>query len=434
MAGAFRVRVERFLEWLAPVWRPHPGQREFLLAQAPRKVLACGRRWGKTDACAVDVLHRLATAEGAVELLLAPTAVQAGILFRRILELLEAASRLPPGRFRLEMPQIRWSPHPHLEWEGYRLSARSGHRGDSLRGQGATHITVDEAAYVPVELIEEVAMPMLATSGGGLTQISTPNGLNHFWRSFRRGLEGRFGFWSRAGPTSENPAVSPEFLLAQREMIAERAFRTQYEAEFLDASGAVFGAESLEAAFAKPFPDPLPEGPVGIGIDLGRYRDYTAIAVLVGDREAAWLVHLERLPHVSHCVQREWIAEVLRRYPGARVACDSTGSGDTDVEELGWLGLPVALEGIKFNQLVKRQLIERLGWGFAKGALALRPNATLREELEAFAARERRTGSILLAASGSAHDDMVVALALAYGRLHTPYHGGPVRLGEMRTY
>ena len=53
--------MQEFLDWLSPIWKPHPGQLAFLEAKAKTKVLACGRRWGKTDACAVQILSKLTT-------------------------------------------------------------------------------------------------------------------------------------------------------------------------------------------------------------------------------------------------------------------------------------------------------------------------------------------------------------------------------------
>jgi hypothetical protein len=37
-------------------WTAHPGQLAFLESTAKIKVLACGRRWGKTDACAAAIV------------------------------------------------------------------------------------------------------------------------------------------------------------------------------------------------------------------------------------------------------------------------------------------------------------------------------------------------------------------------------------------
>ena len=51
--------METTLDRLRPIWKPHDGQREFLLAASPFKVLACGRRWGKSDASAVTVIDAL---------------------------------------------------------------------------------------------------------------------------------------------------------------------------------------------------------------------------------------------------------------------------------------------------------------------------------------------------------------------------------------
>jgi hypothetical protein len=48
-----------FLNQLSPFWQPHAGQLEFLENPAKIKVLACGRRWGKTDACAAQIVSTL---------------------------------------------------------------------------------------------------------------------------------------------------------------------------------------------------------------------------------------------------------------------------------------------------------------------------------------------------------------------------------------
>ncbi|MCL6624853.1 MAG: hypothetical protein K6T17_09600, partial [Fimbriimonadales bacterium] len=40
-------------------WRPHGGQRAYLESGARFRVLACGRRWGKTDAASADIVRRI---------------------------------------------------------------------------------------------------------------------------------------------------------------------------------------------------------------------------------------------------------------------------------------------------------------------------------------------------------------------------------------
>lgn len=155
---------------LASVWQPHAGQSAFLENAARLKVLACGRRWGKTDACAAQIVSALLRESPAKVLIIAPTLDQARLMFDRVVEMLEALT--PPLHFVLQNKggetgiKIRRSPYPHLRWGRHTVMARSGQLGRSLRGNEATHIVIDEAAFLPEEIITEIAMPMLATTSG----------------------------------------------------------------------------------------------------------------------------------------------------------------------------------------------------------------------------------------------------------------------------
>ena len=121
---------------------------------------------------------------------------------------------------------------------------------------------------MPEELITEIALPMLATTHGRLTLLSTPFGKNHFWRLFRRGADGQENFWSRTAPSWESPYVNADFLALQEELISERAYAVEYGAEFMDSAGAVFLTEELEAATMRTLPE-LEVDSVCIGVDFG---------------------------------------------------------------------------------------------------------------------------------------------------------------------
>jgi hypothetical protein len=419
--------VERFLQRLAPVWSPHPGQREFLEAGARITVLACGRRWGKTDACAAKALFALTQERPVKHLVIAPTLDQARLLFDRLARLIdEAGPMLGLGR-----PKLRRTPYPQMTIGPHRLQARSGHLGHALRGGEATHIVVDEAAYLPERVITEVAMPMLATTDGALALISTPNGRNHFWRFFEFGTRGEHGVWSRAAPSWESPLVSQGFLDVQRELIPERAFRVEYGAEFLDTAGAVFRSEAVEACLV---PRVVPQGgPVRIGVDWARYGDYTAVAVLEGTREEARLVQTCRFHGLSWGEQARRVADVLTGWPEGRVVCDATGLGDPVLEMLRALCPRQAIEGAVFTSSVKGELIDGLAWLIERGALRFEPDVELLRELRHFHATPTEGGGLRLEAARGYHDDLVVALALAARELP---RGTSVRiaLGHRRAF
>ena len=71
---------------------PHTTQAAFLECRAPVKVAACGRRWGKSTAAALDVLHLavVGDAEGraTTQMVVAPTADQMTIIAHQVERLL----------------------------------------------------------------------------------------------------------------------------------------------------------------------------------------------------------------------------------------------------------------------------------------------------------------------------------------------------------
>ncbi|KXK17913.1 MAG: Terminase-like family protein [Armatimonadetes bacterium OLB18] len=348
--------MEEFLQAIQPLWCPHEGQRAFLVQPARLKVLACGRRWGKTEVCAIQIVFALTRKVPTKHIILAPTLDQAKLIFDRVVEFLHLMPTVPAGLlFQCDWDKaikVTKSPHPKLRLGAHTVVARSGHLGRSLRGNEATHIVVDEAAYVPEELITEVAMPMLATTDGHLTMISTPHGLNHFWRFFQMGQRGEHGIWSRRAPSAESPHVRREFLEVQKALISSRAFRVEYEAEFLDSSGQVFRTESVEACIVPRLTSP-PQPPYSIGIDWARYADYTAICVLAGTRQTCDLVEIVRIHGLPWKELVRHAARLVARYPSARVLCDSTGVGDPLLEMLRELSPGQAVKGRPFKRRVQ---------------------------------------------------------------------------------
>lgn len=405
--------MQAFLKQIEPIWRPHPGQEAFLLAAAKIKVLACGRRWGKTDASAIKLIHALTKDYPTRHILVAPSQDQAQILFDRTVDLLKLIAPT-------ESIKVVRTPFPKLTFGQHRLQARSGHLGYALRGHDATHIIVDEAAFVNESLITEIAMPMLATSDGELTLISTPKGHNHFWRFFEMGRNGEHGVWSRQGPSSENPQVSAEFLRIQRELLNERAFQVEYEARFIDGKGQVFKTDAVEACLISRLEsDPAP--PYSIGIDWARYTDFTALACVAGNRDGAVLVGLDRWQGIGWQEQVRRAAEWISQYPGARVQCDGTGVGDPVTEMLRDQLPNTSIEGVTFTSRTKTELVDGLAAVIDRAAIQMLPHVELLKELQHFEATPSASGLPRLAAVNGFHDDLVCALALAVRGLDRPY-------------
>lgn len=290
---------------------------------------------------------------------------------------------------------------------------------------------MDEAAFLPESLVTEVALPMMATCEGRLTLISTPFGRNHFWRAFQMGQRGENGFWSRQAPSSENPLVQPAFLAVQKELVSERAYAVEYEAQFDEAAGKVFPNDKVQACLTPRLGSV--SGPFVVGVDWARYRDYTAVAVLAGHRDAAKLVGLRQWRGMDWVGSVAEVARIIDSFPGCRVLCDATGVGDPVLEMLRAAAPSAGVTGLVFSPAVKRELVDGLAMLVDRAALQMEPDPALLRQLDRFEAKTTPAGNLRLEAAGNDHDDLVVALALACRLLPKEYRPA-ITLGPPRRF
>jgi phage terminase large subunit-like protein len=395
--------MDSFLAELAPIWKPHPGQLAFLRAKAPTKVLACGRRWGKSEVCAVEILHELMTGAPSDHLLLAPTLPQARLVLDKLIRILEKWHG-PVPRECLKLGSL-----PCLELGGHRVAARSGHNIHSLRGFEASHIVVDEAAFVKEALIDEVAAPMLATRDGRMTLISTPNGFNHFHRYFEQGEQGDPEIWSRTAPSTENPHVRPAYLQRQKEQITSRAFLVEYMAQFLDAMGAAFRRECIEACTAAP--EIHPEEVI-IGVDWAAKHDYTAIVVVGRSNENFQVLEHRHWLFPFYDDSLASVLAVIERYPGATVVADATGPGVKVSQDLGSHLRGRAYFPIEFTAANKTSMVASIIVALERTKVRLPNDREFLQELLNFES-QASSSHIRYNARRGYHDDYVTALGLA---------------------
>ncbi len=165
-----------------------------------------------------------------------------------------------------------------------------------------------------------------------------------------------------------------------------------------------------------------------IGADIGQARDPTALAVIETVADRVQVRHLERLPLGTlypQVVSR--IAAVVGSLPGADLVVDATGVGRPIVDQLRAAGLdPIAVtitagkeatfkDG--FWRVPKPELVRSLVAAFEDDRLriasGLRYAAALVGELQAFQRQVTGAGRDAYGAKAKAHDDLVVAVALA---------------------
>lgn len=190
-------------------------------SRARFKVLAAGRRWGKTS---LGVTLGLRTGlEGGRAWWVAPTFPLAQVGWRVLKHLSRKIPRV----------EVREADRMVALPGGGEIQVKSADNPDSLRGAGLDGVVIDEAAYAKEEAWTESLRPALADRQGWALFISTPDGLNWFHRLYERA--GRLAGWQAwQCPTWENPRIAEEELEHARAQMGELVFRQEFAAEFLD--------------------------------------------------------------------------------------------------------------------------------------------------------------------------------------------------------
>jgi phage FluMu gp28-like protein len=282
---------------------------------------------------------------------------------------------------------------------------------DSVRGRKYHRAILDEAAMVGnlEEAWNAAIRPTLTDYRGDAWLLSTPRGMNFFWKAWTWGSGTDQPEWmSWRMPTSANPFIDAEEIEAARKSLPERVFSQEYLAEFLEDAGGVFrkvraaadeGRTANEAAVPGRFHS--------MGADLARAMDYTVITVL--DDEGRQVYH-ERFNQISWERQIAAISEAAGRYE-AQVWMDCTGVGDPIYEALAKRG--VRVQPFHFTMQSKTQLIDRLAMALENGRLRLMDVPEQTSELLAYQYEMTASRNVRMNAPAGLHDDCVIALALA---------------------
>lgn len=378
--------------------QPHHIQAQILHAPARFKVVAAGRRFGKTE-LGKHLLLRAIEGTGKIGWWIAPTYNTAGQVWR------DLANILAPLEPEISAAQRRID----LPGGGY-IAVRSAHNPDRLRGAGLDYAVLDEAAYMSASLWPEVVRPMLLERRGGAAFLSTPYGHNHFWELYKLGLEPDQDEWqSFRFPSTANDRIDGAEIEALRAVTPDLVYRAEYLAEFVDHMGAVF--RNIDAVLTAPTnPQPDPSRRVVIGVDWGRDADYTVCVVL--DADACRMLAIDRFNGLSWAASRARVANLARRWSASAVWAESNAIGQPNIEALQAEGIPV--RPFMTTLRSKQTLIDALAVAIEQESVALQPDAVMVNELKSFRLHALPGGGYRYAAPSGAHDDTVIALALAY--------------------
>jgi len=378
-------------------WTPHPGQREILADDSRFKIVACGRRWGKTDLASKWLLRRAFAPESDLCWWVGPG-----------YEVVDPGWRAVCDTLPDELIEDRKLSKPYQVdlVDGTTVAFRTT-TSDSNVGVGLDALVIDEAAQVSKQRWQRDLRPTLSDTLGDMMAISTPRGRNWFHDWFHRGQSSDHedvASWS--APTYDNPHIADSEVDAAREEVPDRVFQQEYLAQFVDDSGGVFERVRERAVANYDWRTTDGRGPWSVGVDLARHEDYTVVVALDSDDR---LVGFDRVRDEPWPVIQDRIRSVCDDYPGP-TAVDATRDNKlvADLERDG-----INVEPVQFGPERKRQLIERLMTAIESETLTIPDIPPLISELQVFEYESTRAGNVRYQAPTGHHDDCVDALALA---------------------
>ena len=363
------------------------------------KVLAMGRRWGKTVMSGRIVMNVLVQHGRAAWV--APTYKNSRPLWRWVVN--TAAPEVAAGRM-----GINKADRVITTRRGGELAIFSGDNIDSIRGDAFHLVVIDEAAKIPEGAWTDAIMPTLADYDGDAILISTPRGRNWFYTEYLRAqADGQLAAAWRA-PSSANPI--PNIRKAAdlaRERIPEMSYRQEWLAEFLESGGVFRGV--MEAATAAPLDAPLPRHTYIAGVDVADAADFTVISIL--DATTREQVYIDRFNRVGYQVLEDRLEAAYRLFNVQTMVIENNSIGQPVIDHLHGRGMTIV--PFHTSGSSKQPLIQALQSAFEHGEIKIINDPVQVGELQAYESKRTAAGFSYSAPSGM-HDDTVMALAFAW--------------------
>lgn len=252
------------------------------------KVIAAGRRTGKSRLAAWMLIINALQAERGHVFYVAPTQGQArDIMWSTLLE--------------LGHPVIAGSHINNLQVKlinGATISLKGADRPETMRGVSLKFLVMDEYADMKPEVWEQILRPALADQKGSALFIGTPMGRNHFYELFKYaelGDDEDFKSWHFT--SYDNNLIDPSEIDRAKRSMSSYAFRQEFMASF-----EAMGSEMFKEDWIRYKEDEPDGGEYYIAIDMAGFEevgkkrtkntklDSTAIAVVKVQDDGSWWI------------------------------------------------------------------------------------------------------------------------------------------------
>ena len=205
-------------------------------------IAKCPRQCGKSTTCVSYLLHYILFNEN----------VNVGILANKLSLSKELMSKLQLSYENLPF----WLQQGVTEWNKHSLELENGSRvivsstsSSAVRGMAFNLVMLDEFAFVPYNTQMDFFDSVYPTISSGNTTklfiISTPNGMELFYKKWMEAIEGRNTFKPFEIKWQDVPGRDDKWLQETIANIGEERFAQEFSCEFIGSSNTLFNATKL---------------------------------------------------------------------------------------------------------------------------------------------------------------------------------------------
>jgi len=290
---------------------------------------------------------------------------------------------------------------------------RSADSGDNLRGATLDFIYIDEAAFMRIDFINEVLLPMVTRTSGRVVMSSTFNGKNWYWEWYQRGLDKdnvddiisiRKTYLDLNDPDVEKTVLG----------IKKNMTKAQFDQEFLCkpvSADALFS--NIEESISKQ--PPLDYERIYIGMDIGVAQDYS---VLTAMNERYEVVDIDRFHYKEDRLDtdsfKQRIKDFYLRHDEKLAACYfEVNNNDLLFDEITDDDKMYKMIPFQTTSKSKPEIVRNLIKLFEDKVIKIPDYNELVKELYDFKSKRNPiTGNLQFSNTDGKHDDMVMSLAI----------------------
>ncbi len=301
----------------------------FVICKMPRQT-------GKSTTIIAYLLHYVLFNEDVKVAILA----NKGVTARELLSRLQLAYEHLP--LWLQQGVVEWN-KGNIELENGSKIMASATSSSAIRGGTFNIIFLDEFAFVPENIADEFFRAVYPTISSGNTTkvfiVSTPNGMNMFYKMWVDSTEGRSDYTPIDVHWSQVPGRDAEWKEQTIRNTSEDQFRVEFETEFVGSANTLISPAKLRTlAFREPlnekdgyavWAEPVKGNSYFLSSDVARGagKDYSAFTVINVTDIPYKLVARYRSNTISPLLYPDIIYKVAKHYNEAMVSVESNDIG-----------------------------------------------------------------------------------------------------------